>query len=112
MRAVPALDPKQWVGQLDIIDVGDVVPEFMAKAYAHDPDPRKPFTVHNYCSENRYWLSDLAGMYKEKLGTKIDVLPTPEWMRKAKALGMPKGVEATWTGNEVFVSPVLRKGGK
>ncbi|KAI9654398.1 MAG: Type I Iterative PKS [Bathelium mastoideum] len=110
MRAVPALDPKQWVGQLDIIDVGDVVPEFMATAYAHDP--RKPFAVHNYCSENRYWLSDLAGMYKAKLGTNIDVLPTNEWMRKAKALGMPGGVEATWSGNEVFVSPVLRKGGK
>lgn len=87
-----------------------MVPEFLATAYA--PDPRKLFAVHNYCSENRYLLSDLVGMYKEKLGTKINVLPTTEWMRKAKALGMPPGAEATWTGNEVFVSPVLRKGGK
>ncbi|EED22157.1 hypothetical protein TSTA_094030 [Talaromyces stipitatus ATCC 10500] len=91
MRAVPALDPKQWVGELDIIDVGDVVPEFLAKGYL---------------------LSDLVGMYKEKLGTEMDVLPVPEWMRKAKDLGMRKGVEATWTGSEVFVSTVLRKGGK
>ncbi|KAK9783932.1 hypothetical protein SCAR479_00491 [Seiridium cardinale] len=74
---------------LEIIDVGEVVPEFMAKAY---------------------WSSDVTGMYKEKLGTEIDVLPTPEWMRKAKALGMPKGVEAAWTGTEVFVPPVSRKG--
>lgn len=108
MRAVPALDPKQWQGELDIIDVSDVVPEFLAKAYAHDP--RDPFAVHNYCSENRYLLSDLAGMYNGRLGTKVKVLPTREWMQKAKALGMPPGVEATWTGNEVFVSPVLRKG--
>ena len=109
MRAVPALDPKQWVGQLDIIDVSDVVPEFLANARGHDHGA--PFAVHNYCSENSYWLSDLAGMYKEKLGGNIDVLPTVEWMRKAKALGMPKGVEATFTGHdEVFISPVLRKG--
>jgi len=65
----------------------------MAKAYAHDPS--NPFAVHNYCSENRYLLSDLVGMYKEKLVTKIDVLPTSEWMRKDKALGMPPGIEAT-----------------
>lgn len=108
MRAVPALDPKQWVGELDVIDVDDVVPEFLATAYAHDPS--KPFAVHNYCSENRYLLSDLVGMYKEKFGSNIDILPTTEWMRRAKALGMPPGVEATWTGNEVFVSPVLHKG--
>lgn len=101
MRAVPALDPKQWQGELD------VVPEFLATAYAHDP--RKPFTVHNYVSENRYLVSNLVGMYKEKLD-KVDVVPTSEWMRKAKALGMPPGVEAIWTGNEVFVSPVLHKG--
>ncbi|KAJ4370703.1 hypothetical protein N0V83_005224 [Neocucurbitaria cava] len=110
MRAVPALDPKQWVGELDVIEVSDVVPEFLARAYAHDA--RNPFAVHNYCSENRYLLSDLVGMYKEKLGTNIDVLPTTEWMRRAKALGMPPGVEATWTGTEVFVSPVLHKGGQ
>ncbi|KAL9086280.1 MAG: hypothetical protein Q9165_007195 [Trypethelium subeluteriae] len=111
MRAVPALDPRLWVGQLDIIDVGDVVPEFVATACAHDP--REPFAVHNYCSGNSYWLSDLAGMYKEKLGGDVEVLPTPEWMRKAMALGMPRGVEATFTGHdEVFVSPVLRKGPK
>jgi len=109
MRAVPALDPQQWVGQLDIIDVDDVVPEFIANAYGHDP--REPFSVHNYCSTNRYWLSDLAGMYKEKLGGNIEVLPTAEWMRRATAMGMPRGVEATFTGHdEVFVSPVLRKG--
>lgn len=30
--------------------------------------------VHNYCSENRYLLSDLVGMYKEKFGTEMDVL--------------------------------------
>ncbi|KAF2031679.1 hypothetical protein EK21DRAFT_62884, partial [Setomelanomma holmii] len=59
-----------------------------------------------------YLLSDLVGMYMEKLGTKIDVLPTTEWMWKAKALGMPPGVEAIWTGNELFVSPVLRKRGE
>ncbi|KAH9865982.1 hypothetical protein J1614_008546 [Plenodomus biglobosus] len=110
MRAVPALDPKQWVGQLDVIDVSDVVPEFLATVCAHDA--RKTFAVHNYCSENRYLLSDLVGMYKEKLGTNIDVLPTTEWMKKAIALGMPPGVEATWSGSEVFVSPVLRKGVK
>ncbi|KAJ5100206.1 Male sterility NAD-binding [Penicillium angulare] len=110
MRAVPALDPKQWQGELDIIDVGDVVPEFMAKAYAHDP--LQPFAVHNYCSENRYVLSNLEGMYNDRLGTKVKVLPVREWMQKAKAFGMPPGVEATWTGNEVFVSPVLRKGKK
>jgi thioester reductase-like protein len=110
MRAVPALDPKQWQGELDIIDVSDVVPELLAKAYAHDP--REPFAVHNYCSENRYVLSDLEGMYNDRLGTKVKVLSVREWMQKAKALGMPAGVEATWTGNEVFVSPVLRKGGK
>lgn len=110
MRAVPALDPKQWQGELDIIDISDVVPEFLATAYAHDPS--KPFAVHNYCSENRFLLSDLVGMYNKRLGTTVDVLPTREWMQKAKALGMPAGVEATWTGNEVFVSPVLRKGVK
>lgn len=110
MRAVPALDPKQWVGELDIIDVADVVPEFMAQAYAHDP--RKSFAVHNYCSKNRYLLSNLVGMYKAKLNTTVDVLPVSEWMRRAKGLGMPKGVEATWIGSEVFVSPVLRKGVK
>ncbi|KAM0809528.1 putative Polyketide synthase [Seiridium cardinale] len=93
---------------LDIIDGGEVVPEFMAKAYAHTP--RKSFAAHNHCSEDRYWLSDVTGMYKKKLGTEIDVLPTPEWMRKAKAFGMPKVVEAAWTGIEVFVPPVLRKG--
>ena len=88
-----------------------MVPEFTAKAYAHDP--RESFAVHNYCSENRYWLSDLAGMYEKKLGAKVSVLPTTEWMRKAKALGMPRGVEATFVGDdEVFVSPVLRKGAK
>ncbi|KAF2122763.1 hypothetical protein BDV96DRAFT_561328 [Lophiotrema nucula] len=109
MRSVPALDPRQWVGQLDIIDVEDVVPEFLAKAYAHDH--QEPFAVHNYCSDNRYLLSDLAGMYKEKLGGDIQVLPTAEWMQRAKAMGMPRGVEATFTGHdEVFVSPVLRKG--
>ncbi|KAF2127471.1 hypothetical protein P153DRAFT_424142 [Dothidotthia symphoricarpi CBS 119687] len=91
MRAVPALDPKQWQGELDVIDADDVVPEFLATA------------------ENRYLLSNLVGMYKEKLG-KVNVLPTSEWMRKAKVLGMPPGIEATWTSNEVFVSPVLHKG--
>lgn len=60
MRAVPALDPKQWVGQLDIINVSDVVPQFLTTAYAHDA--RKPFAVHNYCSQNRYLLSDLEDM--------------------------------------------------
>lgn len=111
MRAVPALDPQQWVGELDIIDVGDVVPEFVANAYGHDP--REAFAVHNYCSTNRYLLSDLAGMYKEKLGCEIEVLPTAEWMRNATALGMPNGVEATFTGHdEIFVSPVLLKGPK
>jgi nucleoside-diphosphate-sugar epimerase/malonyl CoA-acyl carrier protein transacylase/SAM-dependent methyltransferase/NAD(P)-dependent dehydrogenase (short-subunit alcohol dehydrogenase family) len=109
MRAVPALDPKQWVGELDIIDVDDVVPEFMAKAYAHPPS--KLFDIHNYVSENRYLLSDLVGMYKAKLGT-VDVLSVDAWMQKAIALGMPRGVEATWTGTEVFISPVLHKGGK
>ena len=109
MRAVPALDPRQWVGPLDIIDVGHVVPEFVAKAFGHDS--REPFAVHNYCSANRYMLSNLAAMYKEKLGGDIEVLPTAEWMRRATALGMPRGVEATFTGHdEVFVSPVLRKG--
>ncbi|CAH0051607.1 unnamed protein product [Clonostachys solani] len=108
MRAVPALDASQWVGELDIIDVGDVVPDFMATAYAHDP--RKPFAVHNYCSDNRYLLSNLVGMYNARLNATVDVLPVSEWMQKAKDLGMPKGVEATWTGSEVFVSPVLRKG--
>ncbi|KAL5325443.1 hypothetical protein ACEPPN_006568 [Leptodophora sp. 'Broadleaf-Isolate-01'] len=108
MRAVPALDPKQWVGELDIIDVRDVVPQFLTRAYAHDP--REPVAVHNYCSENRYLLSDLVSMYKARLGGRIDVLPTKEWMNRAIALGMPKGVEATFTGTEVFVSPVLRKG--
>ncbi|KAK9416795.1 putative Polyketide synthase [Seiridium unicorne] len=85
-------DAPEEIGEiplLDIIDVGEVVLEYMAKAY---------------------WLSDLTGMYEEKLGTEIDVLLTPEWMRNAKALGMPKGAEAAWTGNEVFVPPVLRKG--
>ncbi|KAK6084425.1 beta-ketoacyl synthase domain-containing protein [Seiridium cupressi] len=75
-------DAPEEIGEiplLDIIDVGEVVPEYMAKAY---------------------WLSDLTGMYKEKLGTEIDVLLTPEWMRNAKTLGMPKGAEAAWTGNE------------
>ena len=109
MRAVPALDPQQWVGQLDIIEVSDVVPEFLANAYGHDP--QKGFAVHNYCSSNEYWLSDLAGMYEKKLGGHIKVLPTAEWMRRATAMGMPKGVVATFTGHdEVFVSPVLRKG--
>ncbi|KAI9759122.1 MAG: Polyketide synthase 19 [Chaenotheca gracillima] len=109
MRAVPALNPQQWVGRLDIIDVADVVPEFMTTAYGHDP--QELFAVHNYCSNNEYWLSDLAGMYEEKLGGKIEVLPTAEWMQKATALGMPRGVEATFTGHdEIFVSPVLRKG--
>ncbi|KAJ3472459.1 hypothetical protein NLG97_g10972 [Lecanicillium saksenae] len=84
------------------------MPEFMAKACAHDPS--KPFAVHNYCSDNRYLLANLEGMYNDRLGTEVAVLPTKEWMEKAKALGMPPGVEATWTGNEVFVSPVLRKG--
>ncbi len=108
MRAVPALDPRQWQGELDIIDVADVVPEFMATACAHDPGT--PFAVHNYCSDNRYLLANLEGMYSDRLGTKVAVLPTKQWMEKAKALGMPPGVEATWTGSEVFVSPVLRKG--
>ncbi|KAL1801719.1 hypothetical protein ACET3X_002061 [Alternaria dauci] len=108
MRAVPALDPKQWVGTLDVIDVVDVVPEFLATAYAHDLN--KLFAVKNYVSENLFLLSDLLGMYKQKLGGNIDVLPTTQWMKKAIALGMPPGVEATWSGNEVFVSPVLRKG--
>ena len=107
MRAVPALDPKQWQGELDVIDVDDVVPEFLATAYAHDA--HKSFAVHNYVSENRYLLSNLVGMYTKTLG-KVDVLATREWMQKAKSLGMPPGVEATWTGNEVFVSPVLHKG--
>lgn len=108
MRAVPALDPNQWQGELDIIDVANVIPELLATAYAHTPGT--PFAVHNYCSENRYLLANLEGMYNERLGTKVEVLPTKQWMEKAKALGMPAGVEATWTGNEVFVSPVLRKG--
>jgi acyl transferase domain-containing protein/thioester reductase-like protein/NADP-dependent 3-hydroxy acid dehydrogenase YdfG len=107
MRAVPALDPKQWQGELDVIEVVDVVPEFMATAYAHDP--RKSFAVHNYVSENRFLLSNLVDMYTKKLGN-VDVLPTREWMQKAKSFGMPPGVEATWTGSEVFVSPVLHKG--
>ncbi|OKL62581.1 hypothetical protein UA08_02969 [Talaromyces atroroseus] len=109
MRAVPALDPQQWVGQLDIIEVSDVVPEFIAKAYGHDSNEQ--FAIHNYCSENEYWLSDLAGMYEKKLGCKIEVLPTAEWMKRATDMGMPKGVVTTFTGHdEAFVSPVLRKG--
>ena len=104
MRAVPALEPKQWVGELDIIDIDDVVPEFMAKAYAHPPS--KSFDIHNYVSENRYLLSNLVGMYKAKLSA-VDVLSVDAWMQKAIALGMPRGVEATWTGTEVFISPVL-----
>jgi nucleoside-diphosphate-sugar epimerase/SAM-dependent methyltransferase len=109
MRAVPALDPRQWIGQLDVIDVRQVVPDFVEMAW--NLDPCKSFAVHNYCSNNSYQLSDLAGMYKEKLGADIEVLPTSEWMRRAIAMGMPKGVEATVVGhNEVFVSPVLRKG--
>jgi hypothetical protein len=111
MRAVPALDPRQWVGELDIIEVGDVVPEFVVKAFGHDLG--EPFTVHHYCSGNGYLLSDLAGMYKKKLGSDVEVLPTAEWMRRATAMGMPRGVEATFTGHdEVFVSPVLLKGVK
>lgn len=110
MGAVPALDPNQWVGELDIIEVTDVVPEFLATAYAHDPN--KSFAVHNYCSENRYLLSNLVGMYKNKLGKDVEVMETTKWMKKAIALGMPPGVEATWSGSEVFVSPVLRKGVK
>ncbi|KAJ5602399.1 Male sterility NAD-binding [Penicillium hordei] len=62
--------------------------------------------------ENRYVLLDLASMYNDRLCTKVNVLPVREWMQKAKALGMPAGVEASWTGNEVFVSPMLRKGCK
>lgn len=87
----------------------DVVPEFIANAYGHDP--REPFAVHNYCSSNRYWLSDLAVMYEEKLGGDIEVLPTAEWMRRATTMGMPSGIVTTFTGHdEIFVSPVLRKG--
>ena len=113
MRAVPALDPKKWVGHLDIIEVSDVVPEFVANAFAFGQRTSPAFAVHNYCSANRYLLSDLAGMYKEKLGGNIEVWPTDQWMRRARALGMPKGVEVTFTGHdEVFVSPVLRKGPK
>lgn len=113
MRAVPALDPKKWVGHLDIIDVSDVVPEFVGNAFAFGHDSSPAFAVHNYCSANRYLLSDLAGMYKEKLGGNIEVWPTNQWMRRARALGMPKGVEVTFSGHdEVFVSPVLRKGPK
>jgi len=109
MRAVPALDPRLWVGQLDVIDVSQVVPDFVATAWSHDS--LESFAVHNYCGENSYWLSDLAGMYRERLGTNVDVLPTAEWMKRAIAMGMPKAVEATFVGHsEVFVSPVLRKG--
>lgn len=109
MRAVPALDPRLWVGQLDLIDVGHVIPDFVATAWSHDSG--ESFAVHNYCGGNSYWLSDLAGMYREKLGAEVDILPTAEWMRRAIAMGMPKGVEATFVGHdEVFVSPVLRKG--
>lgn len=78
MRAVPALGPKQWVGELGIIDVEDVVPEFLATLFGnHIPEG---FIVHNYCSANRYLLADLRGMYKEKLGGQIKVLPMAEWM--------------------------------
>lgn len=110
MCAVPALDPRQWVGELDIIDVSDLVPAFMAKVYGHSDEHEQPFAVHNYCSANRYRLSDLAAMYRDG-DNDVQVLPTGEWMRKAVAMGMPKGVEATFTGHdEVFVSPVLKKG--
>ncbi|KAH0174845.1 polyketide synthase, partial [Aureobasidium melanogenum] len=110
MRAVPALDPKQWVGELDVLDVTEVIPKFLQIAFGHGS---KSFAVHNYCSDNRYLLSALANMYKQKLGGEIEVLPTVEWMKKATAMGMPKGVEVTFTGHdEVFVSPVLRKGTK
>jgi nucleoside-diphosphate-sugar epimerase len=109
MRAVPALDPKLWVGQLDIIDVNDVIPEFVSTAWSHDP--QQSFAVHNYCGNIGFVLSNLAGMYKKKLGVDVENLPLEEWMKKAITLGMPKGVEATFTGHsEGFVSPVLRKG--
>lgn len=109
MRAVPALDPRLWVGKLDVIDVTQVVPDFVETAWRHNSG--ESFAVHNYCSGNSYQLSDLAGMYREKLATEIDVLPIGDWMRRAIAMGMPKGVEATFVGHEeVFVSPVLCKG--
>jgi hypothetical protein len=109
MRAVPALDPRLWVGQLDVIDVSQVVPDFVHTAW--NLDPGASFAVHNYCSNNSYRLSDLAGMYRDKLGADVEVLPTPEWMHRAIAMGMPRGVEATFVGHdEVFVAPVLRKG--
>ncbi|CAK3779972.1 probable polyketide synthase [Lecanosticta acicola] len=113
MRAVPALDPKKWIGHLDILDVSDVVPDFVANAFAFGGGGAKQedFAVHHYCSANRFLLSDLAGMYQAKLGGPVEAWPTAEWMRRARAMGMPKGVEVTFTGHdEVFVSPVLRKG--
>ncbi|USP82127.1 Male sterility, NAD-binding [Curvularia clavata] len=89
MRAVPALNPKPWQRELDVIDVDDVVPEFLNPAHAHDD--HNSFAVHNNVSENIYLLSNL-------------------WLQKAKYLGMPPGVEATLTAKEVFMSPVLHKG--
>ncbi|CZT51819.1 uncharacterized protein RSE6_13021 [Rhynchosporium secalis] len=106
--SLPALDLKRWVGELDIMDIRDVVPDSLAKASVHDPG--ELIAVHNYCSENRYLLSDLVSMCETKLGGRIDALPTKEWMKMAIVLGTPRGVKASFTCTEVFLSLVLRKG--
>ncbi|KAF2647846.1 hypothetical protein K491DRAFT_723083 [Lophiostoma macrostomum CBS 122681] len=109
MRAVPEMDPAKWQGELDVIDVGDVVPELIATAFAHDSSVG--YAVHNYCSDNSYNLQDLAGMYKEKLGGPVKVLPMEQWLKRALSMGMPSVVVPTLQGHEdVFISPALRKG--
>ncbi|KAB5530404.1 hypothetical protein GE09DRAFT_1252605 [Coniochaeta sp. 2T2.1] len=93
MRAVPLLDPARWEGQLDIMDIDELTPAFASTVLGHD---ERPFAIHNYCSGGKYGMADLAEMYREKLGSDVEVWPLNQWLRKATEMGMSRGVESSF----------------
>lgn len=109
MRAVPALDPERWLGELDMMDVEELAPAFVTRVL--DVGGQQRFSVHNYCSGGRYNMSNLAEMYREKLGGDVDVWPLDKWLRKATEMGMGRGVESSFIDTGYVVqAPVLLQG--
>ncbi|TPX13570.1 uncharacterized protein E0L32_006041 [Thyridium curvatum] len=93
MRAVPLLDPERWQGQLDIMDIDELTPAFASTVLEQI---ERPFAIHNYCSGGKYGMADLEEMYREKLGSDVEVWPLNKWLRKATEMGMSRGVESSF----------------
>lgn len=108
MRAVPALNPERWLGQLEVMDVEELAPTFVSTVLSHDGEL---FAIHNYCSDEKYGMANLAAMYREKLGSDVEVYPLDKWLRKATEMGMSRGVESSFLDTGYAVqAPSLRRG--